>query len=268
MLLPALFAHGLATADLAGAPVGRMAAVMIAATLTAATLLLAARPRLGLDGAAFTSVFQGGVRFNTYVGAALAVGLFGAQGAALAAVATAAVVPTVNILCVLVFARHGGDAPGPGAVLGTLLRNPLILGCAFGLALRGLEAVPPPGLDGALQGLGAAAAPVGLLCVGAALRPVAARGALRAITAAAAVKFALLPAITVAACLAAGLTGPAAVTAVMFQSLPTASSAYIMARQMGGDAPLMAAIVAGQTLMAAAAVPAAVALGAPWLGMG
>lgn len=37
-------------------------------------------------------------RFNNYVGASAA-GLFGAQGVALAAVANAAIVPTVNILC-------------------------------------------------------------------------------------------------------------------------------------------------------------------------
>jgi malonate transporter len=273
VLLPALFVHGLATADLTGAPVGQMAGALIAATLIAAAGLAMLRPALGLDGAAFTSVFQGGVRFNNYVGVALAVGLFGAQGAALAAVANAAIVPTVNILCMLVFAWCGGAGGGGAgrqatAVLGALARNPLILACAAGLALRWLGLAPPAGVEGALRSLGAAAAPLGLLCVGAALRPVAARGAGRAMAAAAAVKFALLPAITLAVCLAAGLTGPAAVTALMFQALPTASSAYIFARQMGGDAPLMAAIIAMQTVMAAVTTPAAVALAAPFLGMG
>ena len=42
----------------------------------------------------------------------------------------------------------------------------------------------------------------------------------------------------------------------MFQSLPTASSSYIMARQLGGDAPLMAGIIASQTVLAGLTLPA------------
>jgi len=38
-------------------------------------------------------------------------------------------------------------------------------------------------------------------------------------------------------------------------ALPTATSSYILARQLGGDAPLMAAIVSGQTLLAVATIP-------------
>lgn len=49
-------------------------------------------------------MFQGGVRFNNFRGATMAVGLSGAPGVALAAAANAAVIPTVNVLCVIVFA--------------------------------------------------------------------------------------------------------------------------------------------------------------------
>ncbi|EKY30520.1 hypothetical protein HMPREF0185_00321 [Brevundimonas diminuta 470-4] len=44
-----------------------------------------------------------------------------------------------------------------------------------------------------------------------------------------------------------GLKGPALTAALLFQALPTTSSAYIMARQLGGDAPLMASITVIQT---------------------
>jgi hypothetical protein len=37
--------------------------------------------------------------------------------------------------------------------------------------------------------------------------------------------------------------------------MPTASSAYILARQLGGDAPMMAAIITGQTLLSAITIP-------------
>ncbi|HJW79144.1 MAG TPA: AEC family transporter, partial [Beijerinckiaceae bacterium] len=70
---------------------------------------------------------------------------------------------------------------------------------------------------------------------------------------------------TLAACLALGLSGDAALVAMLFQSLPTASSAYILARHLGGDAPLMAGIIALQTVVAALAIPVALLTAMRWL---
>jgi malonate transporter len=53
---------------------------------------------------------------------------------------------------------------------------------------------------------------------------------------------------------------------MLFQSLPTASSAYILARHLGGDAPLMAGIIALQTVVAAVAIPLALLAAMRWLG--
>ena len=50
--------------------------------------------------------------------------------------------------------------------------------------------------------------------------------------------------------------------AVLFHSLPTASSSYILSRQLGGDARLMASIIALQTLLAGLAIPLSAALAA------
>lgn len=115
----------------------------------------------------------------------------------------------------------------------------------------------PVGLSSTLKALGQASLPLGLLCVGAALDFGSARSWLRPVAVSSFAKFTLMPAATVAACLAFGLHGPAAATALLFQSLPTALSSYIMARQLGGDAPLMAGITAFQTVLA---VPLALTL--------
>lgn len=256
VLLPALLLHGLGTARLDGVPVAALALVLVLSTTAVAAVLIALRPRLDLDGAAFTSVFQGGVRFNNYVGVSAAAGLFGAQGIAMAAVANAAIVPTVNVLCVLVFARFGrAGRPSLGGLLRQIALNPLVLGSLGGILLQASHVPLPFGIEPVLRALGQASLPLGLLCVGAALDFGAARHWLRPVLTASAVKFGLMPAATVLACLALGLRGPAAATALLFQTLPTASSAYIMARQLGGDAPLMAGITAVQTVLAAAALP-------------
>lgn len=72
-----------------------------------------------------------------------------------------------------------------------------------------------------------------------------------------------MPLATYAALKGFGLGGQAATLAILFQSLPTASSSYVMARQLGGDAPLMAGICALQTVAAAVAVPLALILLVP-----
>lgn len=255
ILLPALFLHGLATARLDALPIWEVAGTLILSTLLVAALLVAARPFLSVDGPGFTSVFQGSVRFNNYVGVTLAAGLFGAEGVALAAICNAAVVPTVNVLCVLVFARHGTARLSAGGILKQIATNPLVLACLGGILLQLLGFRLPPGLEPALRALGTASLPLGLLCVGAALDFSAARQWVGPVAASSAAKFAAMPLATLAAGMALGLQGQALTVALLFQAMPTASSAYIMARQLGGDAPLMAGITAAQTLIAAAAIP-------------
>lgn len=256
ILLPSLFLHALATARLEGVPVLGMIAALLCAQLLVAAVLVGTRRHLGVGNAAFTSIFQGSVRFNSYVGVSASVGLFGSQGLALGAVATAVLVPTVNILCVLVFARYGTmGTPSWRDLLKQLVTNPLIASCVIGIMLYATGLGLPPGLDGALKALGQASLPLGLLCVGAALDFSTVRSWVRPVAISSWVKFLLMPLCTVAACRLFGLHGPAALAALMFQALPTASSSYILARQLGGDAPLMAGIIASQTLLAALALP-------------
>lgn len=255
VLLPALFFHGLATADLAALPVIDLAITLIASTLIVAALVVAIRPLMSIDGPAFTSVFQGSVRFNNYVGVTLAAGMFGAKGIALAAICNAAIVPTVNVLCVLVFARHGTARLNGRGIFRQLIVNPLVVSCVAGSAFQLLGLHVPEGIEPALRTLGAASLPIGLLCVGAALNFGSARHWVGPVMSSSTAKFLMMPLATVAIAMAMGLQGPALTTALVFQALPTASSAYLMARQLGGDAPLMAGITAAQTVIAFVTIP-------------
>lgn len=255
VLLPCLFFDGLVTAHLDTIPVGGLALTLILSTVLVGALVVALRPLIRIDGPAFTSVFQGSVRFNNYVGVTLAAGLFGAQGIALAAVCNAAIVPTVNILCVLVFARYGTQRLGLAAIARQLVTNPLVVSSLGGVAFQMLGIGLPPGLEPAMRALGAASLPLGLLCVGAALDFGTAKQWVGPVAISSVMKFLAMPAATVLAAALVALRGPALTTALLFQVLPTASSAYILARQLGGDAPLMAGITATQTVLALAVIP-------------
>ncbi|KVW32928.1 AEC family transporter [Burkholderia ubonensis] len=256
VLLPALFAHGLASAQLQSLAVMPLALALVGSTVAVAATLLLIRPFVRVDGAGFTSVFQGAVRFNNYLGASLAAGLFGAQGIALAAVCVAAIVPTVNLMCVLVFARYGSTRLGIAALVRQIVSNPLVVACAIGIAMQASGATFPPAIEPAVRALGAASMPLGLLCVGAALTFDAARAWMQPVCVASAFKFVAMPLLTLVAGRALGLGDAALTVALLFQALPTSSASYLMARQLGGDAPLMAGITAFQTLFATIAMPA------------
>ncbi len=261
VLFPALLIHTLANAPVAQVPVIRLAIVVLGALLVFAALLWLARRPLNLADAAFTSVFQGALRFNTYVAIAGAAALHGSAGTTAAAVAIALMVPTVNVLCVLCFIAAGtlGRA-GLTRSLIELIRNPLIIGCVVGIALN-ISGVGLPGWSDPLLGLIARAAlPLGLIAVGVALRPAALARSGRAFWASTAVKLALLPALTLLLSFVLGLDTVSRDVALLFTAVPTATASYILARQLGGDSELMAALITGQTLIAMLTLPL-------WLGL-
>ncbi|WP_261386608.1 AEC family transporter [Streptomyces sp. BK340] len=148
--------------------------------------------------------------------------------------------------------RHALSLTG---IIRQLLTNPLILACVAGGLLQALHLRLSPGIEPALRALGAASMPLGLLCIGAALRFGQARAWTGSILTSSAMKFVLMPAVTFLLAQPLGLGSSALLVAVLFQALPTASSSYIMARQLGGDAPMMAGITATQTLLGIATVP-------------
>lgn len=255
LLLPALFAYALSTADLRGLPIADMALALIGATVLVSAALIITRPLMKVDAAAFTSIFQGGIRFNNYIGITAAVGLYGSSALALAALANAIIVPTVNILCVLVFARFGSARPTVLRVIKGIIYNPLIIGCAIGIALQVIGTGFPPGVDSMIRTLGQASLPIGLMCVGAAFERRVLGNSLKPTLIASVAKFVLMPLTTVGTCLMFGVDERAMTIAVLFQALPTASSSYMLARQLGGDAPMMAAIIALQTVTAMLVLP-------------
>lgn len=256
LLFPAMLVATLATANVGEVPVLRLALALLGGMLLFAGLLWSAQRRLGLEATAFTSVFQGALRFNTYVGVAGAAALHGSAGATVAAVAVALMVPVVNVLCVASFIAAGTlGASSLGKSLAALARNPLIIACLVGIGLN-LSGIGLPGWSGAaVELLGRAALPLGLVAVGVALRPQALLRLDRGVWTANLIKLVMMPALVLGVALLLGLDAVSRDVALLFAALPTATSAYILARQLGGDAELMAALITGQTLLAMATLP-------------
>lgn len=255
VLFPCFLFGAIAFADFTGEPVGGMALLLVGAMVVMAALVYPFRLALGLDGPAFTSLFQGAVRWNSYVALGAIAAVLGTKGLALAAIAVAIMVPLANALCVVVLMRHAGGEPGIVMLGKQLARNPLILACLAGIATQA-TGIPIPNVAATTVDLiGKAALPLGLLAVGASLDLGDARSRPAPLIAASILKLLVMPALVAAGALALGITGAAKVAALICAAVPGASSSYILARQLGGDAPLMANITTAQTLAAMLTMP-------------
>jgi predicted permease len=255
VLLPCLVAGALSTVRFGDVPLAGLAGAIWGA-LGAGTVVAVVLARgLGCDHAAMTSVLQGGIRFNNLMGFAIAGAIWGAPGIALAAVATGLIVPFVQTVATIAFAlgRDGGRVR-PLSLLRQVALNPLIIGVVAGFALGALGGLPP-GLQPAVRSLGQASVALGLLCVGAALtvQGLGDRSGIQAATAA--LKLLVMPGLTWALCAAVGLGALPTAIAVTFMALPTAATSYVMARAMGGDARLMAAITTSEHLLSVLTLP-------------
>ncbi len=261
VLFPPLLFHTIVTANLEQGEALRLAAAFLVAIGAMAVILLALRPVLPVTGAAFSSMFQGAIRWNSYVALAVIAALLGQHGVALAAVAFAAMVPLVNVLSVLVITRYAGEAPAAGrAIARAILLNPLIIACLLGLAFAMLQVPLPTFFLDMLKSMGAATIPLGLLAVGAALDFDHMRASTLSTSVTVVLKLLLMPALMYAACLICGVEGAARTVAIVCAAVPPASSAYILARQLGGDHLLMATLITVLTLVSVVTIPLALTL--------
>lgn len=269
VMFPALLIETLARADLARVPVAGVGGALLLAVLLMSALCLALRPllaaRLGIDGPAFSSLFQGSSRWQTFVALAVAGNLYGDLGLALASVAVVAMIPVLNILNVWVLARFASPhRPDWRGVLAAIARNPFIWSCAIGLALNLLQPPIPAPLHVFADALGRSSLALGLLMVGAGLRLAGLMRPAPATFVATTLKLAVMPLMAVSLGLAFGLAGTSLAVVACCASVPAASNAYVLARQMGGDASLMAQILTVETVLAVATMPVAIAL-AGWM---
>lgn len=259
---PALFISSISEADLTTIRPGPLLLSLAVPTLLVTALAFTAARLMRTDGPQLTSLVQGSIRINTYIGLIFTSTLHGQAGVATFALASAVTVPLVNLICVSTLSIHGEREhiikrmPLWREIVG----NPLILACAAGLLLNLLPIGLPSVAAATLDMLAAPALACGTLLAGAALRFTLRHRDLLTISIATVLKLAILPTAALTIALLLGATGSALTSIVLICAVPTAPSAYVLASRMGGDTRLIAGITGVQTLAAAVTIPLLLAL--------
>lgn len=252
VLFPALLLHSLCSAPLDNPALpGLLVAIVLVLSICGLAMLALSRFKRW-PAARFGVFLQGVLRFNTYLGLAVVSSLYGKEGMLLATVVIALLVPAVNVLSVL--ALSAGRHTSVKSLFLPVAKNPLILACVAGVLLNLSGVQLRWGSDRLLTLLAAASLPLGLMCVGAALRPNELRAHLGALVGNSVARLLVVPSVALLCARLLALPPLETRILVVFFALPTASSSYLLTRQLGGDGRLMAGIITFQTLLSAASL--------------
>lgn len=263
VLFPCYLFITLATADYASIDIGPVSLVYLGSILLMAALLLAAWPLFrarGVGAPQFTSVFQTATRWNGFVALAIAERIADRPGVAMVAFLMGAIIIPINFINIGLLIWFGGGRKNLLTVLRRLVTNPLVCSSLLGVLAAALDIGVYAPVMSALDLMGRCALGIGLLIVGAGLhiadvlkpRPVMLLPAF--------LKLLVFPALVVGFGLAAGLDHTTVTLLGLSASVPTAMNGYLLAKQMGGDAPLYAAISTIQTVAAFFTMPLVLAV--------
>jgi malonate transporter len=178
-------------------------AKVIGIALFLISLILALLHKLiARDQASLSSVYQGSIRFNTYIGLACIDALYGERGLTTAALCLVVYIVPVNILSVISLSVNKGiAAKGIYAVIGAVATNPLVIACLIGLTLSVSNIQLPDMVEPVLAILSQPALPIGLLTVGAGIKFTTLGAQGWEILVSVVAKFLVFPGIVLGACL-------------------------------------------------------------------
>ncbi|MDX1924049.1 MAG: AEC family transporter [Rickettsiaceae bacterium] len=252
LLFPVVLFNYIAQSELSSQHLLKMVLSLIFATTITGVGLVAFQRKYEIDGRVFTSIFQGGVRYNSYIFFALGSALYGTQGMEIVAVIAAYMIIFTNSISILAFTVYCPDGASDGQKLAgsqwemfakNFMMNPLIIASVAGFLFNYSNIVMLSSIGKTLQTLSESAHTIGLLCVGASLSFSASTIDKFAVGAACATKLVIMPAITFIILKAFGIKGVAHSVCMLYSALPTATNSYLLSKQLGGDADTMTTII-------------------------
>jgi malonate transporter len=255
VLFPSLLVYKLSTANIQNINGFDFVLTAFISIFILSILLMIYNKIFAFKASSFTSIFQGAIRFNTYVLLALVDAYMGDEGLVLALFLMTFVIPLLNILCISIFSIYvPNDKVTPLSFIKSILYNPLIIACISGGALNFFSIDLPLVIQSTLSIMSSAALPLGLLSVGVGLHLSSLRETKSALFVSSVSKLIIFPFIIMGVSYMIGLDKTQTTVLVLFASLPTASSAYVLARELGGDLKLISSIISLQTLLSAVSI--------------
>lgn len=255
LLFPLLLFNNIAHADFQNNMYLRLIISLVIATCIVGAMLIIYNKRYKMPADQFSSVFQGGIRYNNYIFFAMGAALFGKENMSTLAIISAYMIIFTNAISVFIFALYlphgdgkGHDEPSLLLLSKKIVSNPLIISSIIGFIFNFSGAELDLSIYKTLETLSNAALAIGAMNVGAGLRFNIDLEDMRMISIASIAKLFIMPVITIIVLYSFGITGTAFAIGILYSTLPCASTSYVLARQLGGDHELMASVITITTI--------------------
>jgi len=256
VLFPAMLFNYVSTADLSVASIIKLVVALIISTLLVSIGLIIYGRKYNIDKIQFTSIFQGSIRYNSYIFFGVSSPLLGPSGLSIVAVISSYMIIFTNILSVMIFAYYIPDKSITTTIrtsiilmIKLIVRNPLIIASLVGFVFNYSNLELHLGLKKTLDSLSNAALAIGMLNVGAGLNFTIKQELLHNVIFASFVKLIAFPLVSVVVLWLMSIDGIDRSVGILYSALPCASTAYVLSRQLGGDPDSMASIITITTFL-------------------
>ena len=255
LAIPAMVFSAIAKASLQAHFNGAVAVIILAVMVATCALawLAASLSRMARRqrGAFIEDSFHGN---QGYIGLAVAFYFLGPDGLARASILTGFMMILNNVLGVVVLQVHAdaGEAKrGNTYAAGRIAGNPVILSALAGILFALSGARLPAIIDRSLAIVSGMALPLALLIIGGSLSVGLLKSRFYPVLAACLLKLVVMPAVGLGLFLLWGVSTQDFLPGLILLATPTATVAYVLARQMKGDADFAVVAISLSTLLSA-----------------
>jgi malonate transporter len=249
LLFPCALFNYIVDADLNSRQTINVVGILILATGLLAIILLIYKKGSTIKGPAFTSIFQGSLRYNNYIFFGVGGELYSEAGLRIIAIIALYMIVFTNAISILIFNtyldnnKNGDYFDKLLALLKKFTLNPMIFASILALIFNKFGIQIGVSLKNLLQSMANSALTMGIITVGSGLRFSINADNLRAILMTMLNKLIILPLITFILLSAFEVTSTTKAIAMLYSGLPCATTSYVLSKQLGGDSELMASII-------------------------
>lgn len=251
VLLPVMLFHNISKSDFFAVFDGKL----IIFTLASVTLLFFWGVFLirffTKDGGRRAAIVQALFRGNyLLLGVPICASMFGDEGAVVASVSSAFVIPYFNILATILLSIYSRDkVTTVKGVLIKIAKNPLIIGCVLGIVASLVKLPIPETFDKAFTNIKSIATPFALLILGGDFKFRELKSNLKPVVITTLLRLIIVPAAIITAAVFFGFSGVSLGVLIAVYCTPVAVSSYPMTRQMNGDYELAGQLIVSTTFL-------------------
>lgn len=247
VLFPSLLFSSLATADM---HIAHIDTILIVIFLVMALVICSVYCFAKIKKTAISQIgvyVQSLIRFNTYIGLSIATTMNNLEIKSILVNILAITIPFVNVVSILSLTpKHQLKIKH---IFISLIKNPLISSCLVGILFNVFNIPLWQGFSNLLSAFSNSSLMLGLLCVGTAIQLNTIKIYFKTSLIISLLRIVVIPCVAFICLQCFELDYSAVVAIMIFFSIPTASSAYILTKLLNGDYQLMAAVISLQTLL-------------------